>query len=703
MAEGKIQVSFDKVEINSESLEGTITKLVTAIESMGKVTTGGGTVSNKEVKEQGLNKVLEERNANKALTVQQVTEARASEKERIESSKQATSNTIKTNQELLQNNKFNNDKILLETKTSNSKELQTIKENSKYQQLQMTEQLKNQRNDANLSYKNQELSVKENMQKVGNAFKMDYLKESLAGKKDLETHKADLETEKFQKRLELKNANKAQQQAKDDERSYGKVLKGIAIGSVTAMAYQAGGLGKVAGSEAGALNANPSNYMDFMSGMMNKQADARQSLYNSASMGVGALAGALAGAGVGASLGSIIPGFGTAIGGAVGLGVGALGSYYTNKSTEKEKATNQFAMSQELDAWRLQAQGLSGRSDKIIKGSGHLFGEDRQDVSMSELQKVGLSVSPFNVDIAQTAQQGRRDVMSGMSPQEIADYNPKLTKQALMTGEDKSQLGMVVSAFAGISGTKVTDALDKLNKTQEKYGGEANKIGSAALEIMKSNKNISGDKALELAGSYQQNQGMLNQTLSQQQMAFSSRVQAKQLMQLLPDATSEELRTGILNEKHQNQYTKEAQKGNLSDTPMGMIKERILGLSGTNPFLNPNKIKAGGGKALGLDDAGEPATMTSYGQMIDKALQGITTSSMSVNAGVVNINGKVDAGAPLASKISEKSMSKIVQQPDSGYADDMSGASRSAILADNAQLRTALYKLSSSGTYKKPR
>lgn len=147
---------------------------------------------------------------------------------------------------------------------------------------------------------------------------------------------------------------RSKRQEMDDARSWQKFAKGALLGGGLAMMYQAGQFGATAGNQSQAINAGAGNYLEFQKQLFNQQSSNQANLATTGMMALGAGGGAIIGGMIG------MPMIGAAIGGAAA----SAGSYLVNKSSEENKAQNEMILNADLDSWRLQQMGISGKSGK---------------------------------------------------------------------------------------------------------------------------------------------------------------------------------------------------------------------------------------------------------------------------------------------------------------------------------------------------
>lgn len=426
---------------------------------------------------------------------------------------------------------------------------------------------------------------------------------------------------------EQQNNREQIDEEKSKSRFYNRVGAGLVIAGGGGLANQIGDyFGKSAGMEAQSLNVNPVDYMQYQNSMYNKKQDLQQSIGGSlATISAG---GALI---AGSTMG--IPGI--VAGGIAGAGIMAYNAWQSTKNNEENKASNEFALRQAQDAYRLQNLGAIGGGASIQNNAMINKGSI---ANLSSIQSLAISGSDagFGMDITDTLMSARRDVMRSLSPSEAVGYNKQLTMASLGTGEDKQGINQAITKLAGITGNNPVDILNKMNNNFINFGGSMIQNTAKIAQLMMTSP-MSLSKATDLVNSYQYNDAMIGAKQRQENLTPTGKWIGSQYMRLA-GLSREEMANGQLSEANTARY-KEAQ--NSGDDKLNVwsmfIDQAVASGRLVDPNINPDKVK-GNNISGNLSTDNAPQSMR---DTLNDFMSSVGNNLHTINANNVVLNGNV--------------------------------------------------------------
>lgn len=431
---------------------------------------------------------------------------------------------------------------------------------------------------------------------------------------------------------------RSKRQEMDDARSWQKFAKGALLGGGLAMMYQAGQFGATAGSQSQAINAGAGNYLEFQKQLFNQQSSNQANLATTGILsGTGALSAMAAGS-IGGPLGML-----------AGLGIGAAGaagSYFINKSSEENKAQNEMILNADLDSWRLQQMGISGKSGKSLSSS-TLFGTAGAKTTLTNLQNELYKPenAAFSKDAVPLLLSARRDVIGGMNNEQKASYSTNVQKTAMTIGADPYALSSVVSNVAANTGQDTNTILKQLLKTNQEFGGNTVNNTAKMIQLMQTTP-LSAGSAMSLVNKYQYNDAMLankvNASLASPVSKGMGSIYAK--IAGMSDKEIGMLESGVVPSRVQQQYRAAQNSKDLSKRFSPVVMAAAKAVSAYGLDIQANDI--GGMKPEGVDTSitnaapNMPSSFSKFADEVIKALSGINT----INATSVYVNGSVEGG-----------------------------------------------------------
>ena len=429
---------------------------------------------------------------------------------------------------------------------------------------------------------------------------------------------------------------RSKRQEMDDARSWQKFAKGALLGGGLAMMYQAGQFGATAGSQSQAINAGAGNYLEFQKQLFNQQSSNQANLATTGMMALGAGGGAIIGGMIG------MPMIGAAIGGAAA----SAGSYLVNKSSEENKAQNEMILNADLDSWRLQQMGISGKSGKSLSSS-TLFGTAGAKTTLTNLQNELYKPenAAFSKDAVPLLLSARRDVIGSMNNEQKASYSTNVQKTAMTIGADPYALSSVVSNVAANTGQDTNTILKQLLKTNQEFGGNTVNNTAKMIQLMQTTP-LSAGSAMSLVNKYQYNDAMLankvNASLASPVSKGMGSIYAK--IAGMSDKEIGMLESGVVPSRVQQQYRAAQNSKDLSKRFSPVVMAAAKAVSAYGLDIQANDI--GGMKPEGVDTSitnaapNMPSSFSKFADEVIKALSGINT----INATSVYVNGSVEGG-----------------------------------------------------------
>lgn len=448
---------------------------------------------------------------------------------------------------------------------------------------------------------------------------------------------------------ELNKIRAENREARREERisdKRGNWLRGTVMAASLAGVYVAGSYGKVAGSQAGSVNAGVLNYNQFMQDYFNKQQDATQNLKSTGAYAAAAGAWAIGGpwAGIPASV----------------LAMGY--DYLSNSNTEASKQNNKFAMDQQLSGWRLNQSGLGGQLSNTSLQSGY------GNLQMSELQAKGYNkdYAGYSTTLVDTTLGGKRDVMRGMSDIDKLDYNRKLTLTSMLLGTDMPNLNKNATVLSSVTGKTPDKILNDLLYTNQRYGGDTAANTGKLVNLLETT-HMGYTAANDLVNKYQYNDALFNNQVAQQ-TATPMQLFQKNVLMRLAGANNAEIEAGAYNSKHMARYYKsreDAKRGILD--PIGQIMAMSMQSTGENimaqnvGLVTPSKDK--------FNPATTNTTMKQMADWVNNSLSNIKVETQQVQATNVYITGNVqDANGMSHPNIEGSTVDYAAHLPSTGVS-----------------------------------
>lgn len=448
---------------------------------------------------------------------------------------------------------------------------------------------------------------------------------------ELEEHEKKLAAQRKQEAIELTEFY-------DERRSSNRVRNvgmGILSGAALAAVYQAGNWGQVMGSQTQSINAGALNYSKFTNQYYGQTLDMQRNIGMGAAMAAGGAAGAL----------FSIPGIGIPLG-IAGMGVAGLANYFMGKNTEQEKAYNEFALNQDLAAYRMEAYGISGKGTQTMSATGGIFG-DKVNIPLTQLQSYMKTTPgygaymPYVEDVTMGA---RLDVISKMSPEQQADYVINSALLGQVTRISPGEISASVSNISGMTGKNANETLNRMLSYQLQYGGDMKSNMNKIIQLMQTG-GYSQDQAANLAYRYQYNEPMLQQKVEQSWVNPTNR--------FIGDAYGKIIsaQTGLQPDQFVDEYRKIVKGG--SKSPQDIIRTQLMEQYFKAMSINPRISDIGENKGVpnrlaggGMENIPETEAQKSMNKMIEDALNNLNTVNM--KATTVYLTGMTE-NAPMMS------------------------------------------------------
>lgn len=431
---------------------------------------------------------------------------------------------------------------------------------------------------------------------------------------------------------------RSKRQEMDDARSWQKFAKGALLGGGLAMMYQAGQFGATAGSQSQAINAGAGNYLEFQKQLFNQQSSNQANLATTGMMALGAGGGAIIGGMIG------MPMIGAAIGGAAA----SAGGYLVNKSSEENKAQNEMILNADLDSWRLQQMGISGKSGKSLSSS-TLFGTAGAKTTLTNLQNELYKPenAAFSKDAVPLLLSARRDVIGSMNNEQKASYSTNVQKTAMTIGSDPYALSSVVSNVAANTGQDTNTILKQLLKTNQEFGGNTVNNTAKMIQLMQTTP-LSAGSAMNLVNKYQYNDAMLankvNASLASPVSKGMGSIYAK--IAGMSDKEIGMLESGVVPSRVQQQYRAAQNSKDLSKRFSPVVMAAAKAVSAYGLDIQANDI--GGMKPEGVDTSitnaapNMPSSFSKFADEVIKALSGINSITTGGDVYIMS-NGAVNS------------------------------------------------------------
>ncbi len=392
-----------------------------------------------------------------------------------------------------------------------------------------------------------------------------------------------------------KDKRAVDEEDKKSAATWGKVAKGMALGTATAAVYQANSLGATWGSVESIINTSGMNYNDYLISQYNKKADAISGIANTGISGLSMAAGA--------ALMPLNP-----LAGAAVMGAGAIANFGVGYFNSQFKAENEFAVNQDIDSWRLQSAGISEASKYRIAGGGHFTDFQR---AMAESK-----YATFYKDAPQVALAARRDIINEKSDAEQANFAGRTQLEALKMGVNPMELARAASNTAAISGKSTDAVLSDISANYNAYGGDPvanqNKINALVMGTSMSLENASS-----IVNRYQYNEAMLQNRRNDTTVSPMNRFKANLLGRIYKNMTGLDIDSEAAKQKYQNAGA----EGSIS--PEYNIYEQAMSARGQNVWA-----KDVGGMVVSdtgvRAESNQPMSMSGFADDMAKALQSIT-------------------------------------------------------------------------------
>lgn len=467
--------------------------------------------------------------------------------------------------------------------------------------------------------------------------------------------KSEITNEELNERLrDLKNeipAGKSSLPAEKDNFNRNLIRSIFAVELAGGLA-RVGGLfaaqGGIAGSASQSLNTgilNSGNFMnDYQSRMLMNQQEIKNTIAGSGAVSLGMGIGGLVGGPIGAG-----------VGGVIGAGVGSIYSYFGNKETQEQIASNKFMLQSDERAWRIRSQlGLGSTGSFRGQQLGINLNNRYYNAGMPWEQAEMLNnpqLAPFAAGYADYALSANRQAFR---QDKNAPLNAAYSQTAAgLLGYGQENMGQfvnLVTTAATVSNQSIKTTLDQLLDINKRYGGDTAKNTALTVQLMQTS-NIGGnfDKNLEMISRYQYNPAALQNVMNATRTSPMNKWIASQFGNLL-GLSSEEINSGQLSGKHLNEYRRAQSSPTGNPNPRFLLYDMFAQLRGVDLNVNPygvmNKVAMGQGTPI--EDAMKqlPASMRAMTDTVIDSLQNLKVGQQTVYAESVTIEGNAGNNVP---------------------------------------------------------
>ena len=398
---------------------------------------------------------------------------------------------------------------------------------------------------------------------------------------------------------------------------------------------KAGGIyaaqGGIAGSAEQSLNtgilSSGSFINDYQSRMLQNQQDMKNTVANT----IGVVSGMAIGGSIGGRIGAIAGPIGAGIGAAAGGGLGALYSYYGNKDTQEQIASNKFLLDSDENAWRIRnTVGVGSVGSFRGRNLGVNIGDRYYGANLAGPQAEMLNnpqLAAFGQNYADYASSANRQVFNtgGNTSQNVAQ---SITAGKLL-GFNDSNIGQFISlatTTAMASGQNLNTTLNQLLDVNKRYGGDTAKNTALAVQLMQTSNVGNFQDTLEKISRYQYNPAALQNIVNASKTTPTNKWIAAQFGSLL-GLSNDEINGGQLNAGHLAEYRKAQSSPRGSADPRYLMYDYFAGLRGQDLNVNQagvmNKVTMAHGTPI--EDAMKqlPASMRAMTDTVIDSLKNI--------------------------------------------------------------------------------